>query len=187
MSLLNTSFVMSRSLSSRWPCPHAGQDTCRVVPDDAPCVQGPWRCGSACRMIYACRGTALAAELQPHRVRSAEGQAPQRDRPTENQPPRRGSHSRSAWLPEWQRVPGTSFVVDKFRSVQKVVCQHWFLSHFHADHYGGLSGRFCQGAVLVPRSSISGPVSHLASRMPLAALAVLKVACEGSGLLCGSI
>ena len=147
-------------------------------------AQGPHGCSAAWQSFSVCRAsTALAAQLQPQRVLPAQGQVPQRLKPTEGQPSRRGSGSRSAWLPEWQRVPGTSFVVDKFRSVQKVVCRHWFLSHFHADHYGGLSGRFCQGAVLAPGSPISFLVSHLAAMMPLTALAALRVRREGSGLL----
>ena len=49
-------------------------------------------------------------------------------------------------LPPWQAVPGTLFVVDKFgKGTANVPCQHWFLSHFHADHYGGLTRGFKQG------------------------------------------
>ncbi len=52
-------------------------------------------------------------------------------------------------LPPWQAVPGTSFVVDKFsKGTANVACQHWFLSHFHADHYGGLTRGFKQGQLL---------------------------------------
>ena len=48
-------------------------------------------------------------------------------------------------LPPWQAVPGTPFVVDKFGPGTAVVqCRHWFLTHFHADHYGGLCRRWCQ-------------------------------------------
>lgn len=52
-------------------------------------------------------------------------------------------------LPEWQLVPGTRFVVDKFGSKASEAApqtKHWFLTHFHADHYGGLGPRFKQGA-----------------------------------------
>ena len=51
-------------------------------------------------------------------------------------------------LPEWQLVPGTRFVVDKFggKAVEAAPqTKHWFLTHFHADHYGGLGPRFKQG------------------------------------------
>lgn len=51
-------------------------------------------------------------------------------------------------LPDWQLVPGTSFVVDKFGGKAYEAApssKHWFLTHFHADHYGGLGPRFKQG------------------------------------------
>ena len=51
-------------------------------------------------------------------------------------------------LPDWQLVPGTRFVVDKFggRAYEAAPnTKHWFLTHFHADHYGGLGPRFKQG------------------------------------------
>jgi DNA cross-link repair 1A protein len=47
----------------------------------------------------------------------------------------------------WQLVPGTSFVVDRFSSLPPATPgkRHWFLTHFHADHYKGLSGKFDRG------------------------------------------
>ena len=50
-------------------------------------------------------------------------------------------------VPEWHKVPGTTFIVDKFgRGIENSVeCKSWFLTHFHADHYGGLNGRFRSG------------------------------------------
>jgi glyoxylase-like metal-dependent hydrolase (beta-lactamase superfamily II) len=51
-------------------------------------------------------------------------------------------------LPEWQLVPGTRFVVDKFGGKAYEAAphtKHWFLTHFHTDHYGGLGPRFKQG------------------------------------------
>lgn len=51
-------------------------------------------------------------------------------------------------MPHWQKVPGTTFIVDRFgRQVEdnNQSCTSWFLTHFHADHYGGLSGRFKSG------------------------------------------
>lgn len=54
---------------------------------------------------------------------------------------------RAASIPEWHRVPGTSFVVDRFGTQVEPIanCCSWFLTHFHADHYGGLNGRFKSG------------------------------------------
>lgn len=51
-------------------------------------------------------------------------------------------------LPEWQVVPGTRIVVDCFgRAAEKVSgCRAWILTHFHSDHYRGLTARFSAGA-----------------------------------------
>ena len=44
--------------------------------------------------------------------------------------------------PPWIRVPGTRFIVDGFQGYGKSHsrwCANWFLTHFHADHYKGLT------------------------------------------------
>jgi DNA cross-link repair 1A protein len=43
----------------------------------------------------------------------------------------------------WQLVAGTSFVVDRFNNLPPTPPQqcHWFLTHFHADHYKGLTSK----------------------------------------------
>ncbi|GMH35758.1 hypothetical protein BSKO_03626 [Bryopsis sp. KO-2023] len=56
-------------------------------------------------------------------------------------------NTKGKWVPEWQRVPGTSFVVDRFKYIWGVHCDTWFLTHFHADHYGGLGKSFDQGVI----------------------------------------
>uniref|UniRef100_A0A1D1ZYG4 SAM domain-containing protein n=1 Tax=Auxenochlorella protothecoides TaxID=3075 RepID=A0A1D1ZYG4_AUXPR len=52
-------------------------------------------------------------------------------------------------LRPWQLVPGTQFVVDRFDSLPPSLPQHrhWFLTHFHADHYKGLTGKFDRGII----------------------------------------
>ena len=48
---------------------------------------------------------------------------------------------------EWHKVPGTSFLVDCFgRGAEKAACKSWFLTHFHADHWRGLTKSFKAGA-----------------------------------------
>lgn len=49
----------------------------------------------------------------------------------------------------WQLIPGTSFVVDRFCNLPAPAesQKHWFLTHFHADHYKGLSSKWNRGPI----------------------------------------
>ncbi|EDQ88949.1 uncharacterized protein MONBRDRAFT_8472, partial [Monosiga brevicollis MX1] len=45
-------------------------------------------------------------------------------------------------------VPGTGFLVDCFRDKKKIAAgQKFFLSHYHADHYGGLNDKWAAGPI----------------------------------------
>ncbi|GAB4823565.1 hypothetical protein N2152v2_010611 [Parachlorella kessleri] len=58
----------------------------------------------------------------------------------------RGATTQAVPLKPWHLVPGTSFVVDRFDKLPPgLPNKHWFLTHFHADHYKGLSSRFDRG------------------------------------------
>lgn len=49
-------------------------------------------------------------------------------------------------IPESHLVPGTQFAVDAFKfgsRSQKITS--WFLTHGHADHYGGLDELWAKG------------------------------------------
>ena len=50
---------------------------------------------------------------------------------------------------DWQLVAGTNFVVDRFCNLppSTPAQKHWFLTHFHADHYRGLTGKFNRGII----------------------------------------
>lgn len=44
------------------------------------------------------------------------------------------------WVPVWHTIPGTAIVVDYFTQASRsLACRSWILTHFHADHYGGLT------------------------------------------------
>ncbi|KAL4590164.1 hypothetical protein LXL04_003086 [Taraxacum kok-saghyz] len=51
-------------------------------------------------------------------------------------------------IPSWCSIEGTPtpFRVDAFKYLRRD-CFHWFLTHFHADHYGGLTKSFCHGKI----------------------------------------
>ncbi|XP_074281401.1 uncharacterized protein LOC141606247 [Silene latifolia] len=49
-------------------------------------------------------------------------------------------------VPPWCTVPGTPFRVDAFRYLRRD-CSHWFLTHFHIDHYQGLTKSFSYGKI----------------------------------------
>ncbi|PWA72318.1 DNA repair metallo-beta-lactamase [Artemisia annua] len=51
-------------------------------------------------------------------------------------------------IPSWCSIDGTPtpFRVDAFKYLRRD-CFHWFLTHFHADHYGGLTKSFCHGKI----------------------------------------
>ncbi|KAK9844292.1 hypothetical protein WJX74_000491 [Apatococcus lobatus] len=90
------------------------------------------------------------------------------------QAPGRRTEGSGGRLPPWQAVPGTPFVVDKFgKGTANVPCQHWFLSHFHADHYGGLTRGFKQG--LVHCTTITARLVHLRLKLPLDRLVVYEL------------
>lgn len=58
--------------------------------------------------------------------------------------------------PEWISIPGTAFVVDGFgRKSDGIICRNWFLTHFHADHYGGLTKSFKRGKIHCTRTTAS--------------------------------
>ncbi|KAK9213092.1 hypothetical protein WN943_002479 [Citrus x changshan-huyou] len=49
-------------------------------------------------------------------------------------------------IPTWCCVPGTPFRVDAFKYLRGD-CSHWFLTHFHMDHYQGLTRSFHHGKI----------------------------------------
>ena len=62
--------------------------------------------------------------------------------------------------PKCHLVPGTDFIVDGFRLKRKNrgVGGTYFLSHYHGDHYGGLTEKWCAGPIYC--SAITARLVH---------------------------
>jgi DNA cross-link repair 1A protein len=64
-------------------------------------------------------------------------------------------------LPSFKRVIGTSFVVDCFSYGSIEGCSHYFLSHFHSDHYTGLTSNFDWGPIICSPVTANLVISEL--------------------------
>ncbi|WOK94095.1 hypothetical protein Cni_G02797 [Canna indica] len=87
--------------------------------------------------------------------------------------------------PPWCYVPGTPFRLDAFRYLRGD-CSHWFLTHFHMDHYQGLTRNFCHGKIYC--SSITAKLVNMKIGVPWEKLQILplnkKITVAGVGLTC---
>ncbi|KAH1056924.1 hypothetical protein J1N35_034989 [Gossypium stocksii] len=75
-------------------------------------------------------------------------------------------------IPSWCCIPGTPFRVDAFKYLRGD-CSHWFLTHFHMDHYQGLTKSFHHGKIYC--SSITARLVNLKLGIPWAMLQVLPL------------
>ncbi|KAI3468334.1 hypothetical protein Pfo_024997, partial [Paulownia fortunei] len=75
-------------------------------------------------------------------------------------------------VPSWCCIPGTPFRVDAFKYLRRD-CSHWFLTHFHLDHYQGLTRSFCQGMIYC--SSITAKLVNLKIGIPWEKIQVLPL------------
>ncbi|KAJ8761208.1 hypothetical protein K2173_001264 [Erythroxylum novogranatense] len=76
-------------------------------------------------------------------------------------------------------IPDTRFLVDSFRSPSPSSSVTYFLSHFHSDHYSGLSHSwshgliFCSPTTSLLLSNILGVPSHFVVALPLREVVVI--------------
>ncbi|CBI20745.3 hypothetical protein VitviT2T_004525 [Vitis vinifera] len=98
------------------------------------------------------------------------------------------NHARSGKLrdlPLWCCIPGTPFRVDAFRYLRRD-CSHWFLTHFHLDHYQGLTRSFCHGKIYC--SAITARLVNMKIGIPWDRLQILplnqKINIDGVDVTC---
>ncbi|CAK7352730.1 unnamed protein product [Dovyalis caffra] len=88
-------------------------------------------------------------------------------------------------IPLWCSIPGTPFRVDAFKYLRGD-CSHWFLTHFHMDHYQGLTRSFCHGKIYC--SLITAKLVNLKIGIPWNSLHVLplnkKISIAGVDVTC---
>ncbi|XP_022139623.1 DNA cross-link repair 1A protein-like isoform X2 [Momordica charantia] len=75
-------------------------------------------------------------------------------------------------VPVWSCIPGTPFRVDAFRHLRGD-CFHWFLTHFHMDHYQGLTKSFRHGMIYC--SPITAKLVNMKIGIPWERLQVLPL------------
>ncbi|XP_002516164.2 uncharacterized protein LOC8258611 [Ricinus communis] len=88
-------------------------------------------------------------------------------------------------IPLWCSIPGTPFRVDAFKYLRGD-CSHWFLTHFHMDHYQGLTRSFCHGKIYC--SLITARLVNMKIGIPWDRLQVLplnkKISIAGVDVTC---
>lgn len=88
-------------------------------------------------------------------------------------------------VPKWCSIPGTPFRVDAFKYLRGD-CSHWFLTHFHLDHYQGLTKSFNHGKIYC--SSVTARLVNMNIGIPYDQLHVLplnqKVEIAGIDVTC---
>ncbi|ESQ39204.1 hypothetical protein EUTSA_v10001326mg [Eutrema salsugineum] len=99
---------------------------------------------------------------------------------------RRNSNSgKSKVIPHWNCIPGTPFRVDAFKYLTRNCC-HWFLTHFHLDHYQGLTKSFTHGKIYC--SLVTAKLVNMKIGIPWERLHVLhlgqKVSIAGIDVTC---
>jgi len=63
----------------------------------------------------------------------------------------RGKPSYTRTCPFYKIMPGFNICVDAFRYGAVQGCQAYFLSHFHSDHYIGLTSTWCHGPIFASK------------------------------------
>jgi DNA cross-link repair 1A protein len=81
-------------------------------------------------------------------------------------------HQKSKECPWYKWIPKTTITVDAFQYGSIPNCTHYFLSHFHSDHYMGLSKHF-QG--LLYCNEITARLVHVELYVPMDRIVILPM------------
>ncbi|KAG7570597.1 DNA repair metallo-beta-lactamase [Arabidopsis thaliana x Arabidopsis arenosa] len=85
---------------------------------------------------------------------------------------RNSNNGKSKVIPHWNCIPGTPFRVDAFKYLTRDCC-HWFLTHFHLDHYQGLTKSFSHGKIYC--SLVTAKLVNMKIGIPWERLQVLDI------------
>ncbi|XP_010518204.1 PREDICTED: DNA cross-link repair 1A protein-like [Camelina sativa] len=85
---------------------------------------------------------------------------------------RNGNNGKSKVIPHWNCILGTPFLVDAFKYLTRN-CGHWFLTHFHLDHYQGLTKSFNHGKIYC--SLVTAKLVNMKIGIPWERLQVLEL------------
>ncbi|KAJ2563844.1 repair protein PSO2 SNM1 [Coemansia sp. RSA 1822] len=84
-------------------------------------------------------------------------------------------------LPDYKRMPFTSFTVDAFKYGAIELCTAYFLTHFHSDHYGGLTRSF-SGHIYCSRITAKCVVQKLGVPLELVHALPMNTRCNVHGV-----
>ncbi|KAG1679991.1 hypothetical protein FOA52_007055 [Chlamydomonas sp. UWO 241] len=118
------------------------------------------------------------APQQAPRVDASGGDAQQQQQQQRHPPgsaPAPQGTGLSRRVPRWQTIPGTRFIVDLFSPNSRDIrgCDYWFLTHFHADHYKGLSRKFDQGTIVC--NAVTAQLVSIKLKVPWSRLLVVPM------------
>jgi DNA cross-link repair 1A protein len=77
------------------------------------------------------------------------------------------------------RIPGSTFTVDSFKAGRSDPCMRFWLTHFHSDHYGGLTTTSMRPGAMVLCSEITASLVKSNLRVPAERIQVLPTGGKG--------
>lgn len=110
-------------------------------------------------LSFLCEGSALVQQVKAHSKNPSDSKENQNPSKTGRHEHRKANFAQKRRFTSgtgkqmpfrmWERIAGTKFIVDRFHNLPSSSLEgmHWFLTHFHADHYRGLTSKFNRGYI----------------------------------------